>query len=295
MFQFDILKDKSEIVPYNTPEFPVYFGEGKLSNFYGKKALCHWHDDLEFIMAVEGYMVHSVNGNDFRLNEGEAILINAKQLHYGYSDDGTDCKYICILLHPKLLCTSDYIENKFVNPIIKHSAFKQMILTPAEIPGNALIEYYNTIYRTTSIQKMGYELEILSLFWSIWKQLFQIYNTHENLFDSYLDKNLSIQKNMINFIHKRYTDKIKLNDIAAAGNVCRSKCCAMFKNYLNQTPIEFLNRYRLERGIDFIISSSASITEIALSCGFTNPSYFTEIFRQYKGCTPTEYRAISKK
>lgn len=89
----------------------------------------------------------------------------------------------------------------------------------------------------------------------------------------------------------------KDNDIAPfknilnAGNVCRSKCCKIFKTYLYQTPIDFLNRYRLERGVEHIATSSVSITEIALACGFSSPSYFTEIFRQYKGYTPTEYRA----
>jgi len=58
--------------------------------------------------------------------------------------------------------------------------------------------------------------------------------------------NLETQKNMVSFIYQHYSEKILLDDIAASGYVSRSKCCIIFKHYLHQSPIDFLNSYRLK-------------------------------------------------
>ncbi len=54
--------------------------------------------------------------------------------------------------------------------------------------------------------------------------------------------------------------------------------------------MEFLNTYRLEMSMDMLRNSDLSVTEIAYNCGFHGLSYFSEIFKKYKGCTPSEYR-----
>ncbi len=38
-------------------------------------------------------------------------------------------------------------------------------------------------------------------------------------------------------------------------------------------------------------TTSLNISEIAYAGGFTDPTYFTRVFKQHKGMTPHEYRA----
>ena len=97
-------------------------------------------------------------------------------------------------------------------------------------------------------------------------------------------------KTMISFIQDNYQDKVTLNDVAEAGMMCQSKCCRLFRETVKQSPIEFLQNYRIQKGIDLLEHSSLSITEIALECGFHGASYFTETFRKINGITPKEYR-----
>lgn len=76
---------------------------------------------------------------------------------------------------------------------------------------------------------------------------------------------MSIQKKMFSFIYENYAGKLTLDEIAASGGVCRSKCCQIFKKYLNNSPIGFLNLYRLEVSQYQLIHTDISVTEIALS------------------------------
>ena len=77
---------------------------------------------------------------------------------------------------------------------------------------------------------------------------------------------------------------------AAAGYVCRSSCCSIFKEYLNQTPNAYLTEYRISKSVELLANPDLSVTEIAMQCGFSGSSYFTETFRKAIGCTPSDYR-----
>lgn len=103
-------------------------------------------------------------------------------------------------------------------------------------------------------------------------------------------RNLSTVKDMLHFIQENYKEKISLEDISNAGNVCKSQCCSLFHKYLRQTPVNYLISYRLEKSIELLISSDLTITEICFECGFTGASYYTETFRKHFGCSPREYR-----
>ncbi|MDO4325060.1 MAG: helix-turn-helix transcriptional regulator [bacterium] len=90
--------------------------------------------------------------------------------------------------------------------------------------------------------------------------------------------------------YEHYQDSLTLNEIAASANISRSKCCIIFKRYLQLSPVEFLNKYRLEVSRYLLIHTHSSISQIAISCGFNHLSYFSKLFLREYGCTPTKYR-----
>ena len=104
--------DASENVAYNNPDFPAYVKKGQLSSYPDFRAVSHWHDDLEFILILDGQMFYDVNGQRIPLQTGEGIFVNSRCFHYGYSDAHTECLFICILLSPLLLSVNTYfVEN----------------------------------------------------------------------------------------------------------------------------------------------------------------------------------------
>ena len=52
---------------------------------------------------------------------------------------------------------------------------------------------------------------------------------------------------MTKYIHTHYQSNVTLSDIAAAGKVCRSRCCQIFTRYMGQSPIDYLIFYRLKK------------------------------------------------
>lgn len=67
-----------------------------------------------------------------------------------------------------------------------------------------------------------------------------------------------------------------------------SRCC---HRLMNLSPIHVLNRLRVRRAKELIESRpELSLTEIALSCGFSTSQYFATVFKKWTGKTPSEYK-----
>ena len=95
---------------------------------------------------------------------------------------------------------------------------------------------------------------------------------------------------MIGYVQKNYPNKIVLKDISSAGNCCKTKCTSLFQKYLTTSPMLYLSQYRLEKATVLPRNTSLTVTEIAYACGFSNTSYFCELFRKYYDTTPGKYR-----
>ncbi len=288
-----VAKDASEIISYENPSLPAYISRGRLSHFSNMKALGHWHDDIEIMLALDGNFSYDVNGKKFFVREGNAIVVNSQQMHYGYSADGADGEYLCVLFQPHILTASNFIAEKYIAPIVRHPYITETFLRRDNENHRAVLSAIDKFLAVPKID--GHELAFMSIALNFWKSWFELLNAaSELLVARTVDSGIEIQKRMVEFIYKNYGKKISLGEIAKAGNVCKSVCCRMFKEYLGKTPIDFVNSYRLQIATRLISDSKMSVTEIALCCGFSTPSYFAEMFARAKGCTPSAYRARRK-
>jgi AraC-like DNA-binding protein len=133
-------------------------------------------------------------------------------------------------------------------------------------------------------------LNVQSGFYDLWSLLF----TNTVALDGSKETNGfredAALKRMLSFIQKNYAEKIKLDDIAKTGRVCRSKCCLLFKQTLRQSVFEYLLNFRIRQSLGFLSNDEMSITDAAAASGFSGTSYFGEIFKRITGISPGEYR-----
>ena len=64
----------------------------------------------------------------------------------------------------------------------------------------------------------------------------------------------------------------------------------IFKKITNHNFIEYLTLQRIKRAQLLLSDFDVPITEISYQAGFKSISTFNRVFRQYKGCSPSEYR-----
>ncbi len=287
MVQVDVRGDGSEKVKYDYDGYYAYIRRGLLSNYPNFAADSHWHDDLEFISILSGSMDYKVNGEPVHLEAGQGIMVNARQLHYGFSESHTECEFYCVLLHPMLLCVSQQIDREFVSPILADTSLPYVLLDSRTEWQRLILADIERIYQAKELPTAP--LVIQNTFYHIWTLLSE--NAIKVRSVKKQDRNLSVLKDMLSFIQKHYTGRISLEEIARSGNVSKSTCLMIFKKYLQDTPTNYLIGYRLKQAVKLLTGGEAlSITEIALEVGFGGVSYFAETFRKHYGCSPSELR-----
>lgn len=278
--------DQSENVDYNCKEYPVYIRTGALSQYPNYSAVSHWHEDLEFVVILSGHMTYNVNGETLELMENNGILVNSRQFHHGYSRDFTECTFLCILLHPSILCVNEYFEHTYVTPVIADTTHPYLMLSRSVPWQEEILKTLLAIHARS--QEENAILSIQQSVFTLWLSLCPNFPKQpEKPIRS--DRQLTAVKKMVAFIQAHYKERLSLAMIAEAGNVCKSSCSALFRKYLRQTPVSYMTEYRLNRSIDLLLTTDLSVTEISYAVGFNGASYYSETFRKYYRCTPTEY------
>ena len=71
----------------------------------------------------------------------------------------------------------------------------------------------------------------------------------------------------------------------------RSRLFELFRANTGMTPNDYLRRLRLEAARELLANTSRPVTEIAFKVGFNSSQYFSTVFLQYTGVTPTGFRS----
>ena len=92
------------------------------------------------------------------------------------------------------------------------------------------------------------------------------------------------------FLHNHFAEPISRREIAQHVGITEDHLTFCFRQELGTTPIEYLQRYRINQAKRLLRSSSKTITEIALDVGFSDSGYFSRIFHRETGLSPEAFR-----
>lgn len=282
-------RDNYEKVAYDRTDFSVYVRKGALSFYPNYAAISHWHDEVEFIYIRSGQMHYRINGDVIVLHAGEGLFVNTRQIHYGYSPEHQECLFLCMLFHPFLLCSSSFVEQKFIVPVLQNDCFPYFILHESDSNGRNINQILNEIFGLVSSELFA--LKTQKLLFQLWENLFLL-SGHTEKKQVPKNQHLTILKDMIHFISEHYTEKISLADICAVGKVSKTTCSTIFVNYTNQTPFSYLTEYRLKKSTELLLSGDSTVSEICFEVGFSGASYYAETFKKSYHVTPAAYRRL---
>lgn len=82
-------------------------------------------------------------------------------------------------------------------------------------------------------------------------------------------------------------EPISVRELAAFVGISRRQLERLFKVHLETSPARYYLELRVTQARRLLIQSNASITNIALACGFVSTSHFSNCFRDYFGISPT--------
>ncbi len=92
------------------------------------------------------------------------------------------------------------------------------------------------------------------------------------------------------YLHENYAEPLSRRDIARHVGITEDHLTFCFRQELGTTPIEYLQRFRINQAKRLLKETERSVTEIALDVGFSDSGYFSRIFRREVGMAPETFR-----
>ena len=277
---------------YGDYTFPIDFDYNTLFAYEYGFLDYHWHYEMTFSIILEGSMEYRVNDKIYNMKKGDGLFINSHTLHTAKGYNNKDCAFLALMFRPNFIFGHEesIIKTKYIDIIENSTQCPAFFLdSKNKIHQNIIsiiLQASNIFYE----KKPCYELLVKSKICEIWSLFFNEVSSilqDEQIFNS---NDIIRLSKILNFIHSNYQNKITLYDISESCNISKSECCRFFKKATKQTPFEYLLNYRIKKSIPLLLSDNLNITEISENVGFSNASYYTEIFKRVMDLSPTKYK-----
>ena len=285
----DFMVDHSlkELTEHRTVVLPIACYETTINQNINGYIPLHWHDEFQFVLVVKGEAFFQINEENIFVQEGEGLFINSGCLHMAKDKNDSDCTYICLNVSPSFVLTQE-LYTAFVKPYFQATNIPYLFLDPKELWANSILNYILKINQLIKQNSPFYEIDVSVHLTLIWKNL--IMNGIELEYEQTVVVKSNRMKQMLNWIHLYYTEKILLDDIARAGQLSRSECCRYFKRILNTTPLNYVTDYRIQKSLILLQQPESNVTDVAYQVGFNSTSYFIDKFRKSMNLTPLAYK-----
>ena len=243
----------------------------------------HW----ELVVAV-GNRLHFQRGTrKLVLNEGHFLILWPNEVHRSWGNHPSSHGFY----FAQFAASVETFDNK-----VQCSIDDERILLPAHGYSTApeVPKLFAAIVRETTTRSPHYRLKIRTLFTDI---LITLARQHQS-FDHGAEtvqvtspKRAEAVYRVRRFLEENYRRPLGATDIAHGVNLSYEYACRIFRQAMGMTIVEYINHLRIEEAQVLLVElkEGQTIAQVSELLGFNDPSYFSRVFRQIVGSSPSEY------
>ena len=265
---------------------PIVNSAGKTSSPPGfvekpkKRQACSDHD-LHFVASGNGTLV--INDTEYHLGKGDVLLVYPGEGFNIYTEGNSD--FVRYFIHLDFYNTEDLKRRTPILPNGEKWPRLVHIKTDAEIRAICSAIVYHHMHNQSMVSPIitGGELKAL---------LGLVLNTYLNTKDSHQFRRIKSYKSIIKaekFIRANYQRDITLQDMAREANLSETYFGNIFKKITGKSPIDYLTSARINHAKHLFIETDHNVSEISSLVGYEDSHYFSYIFKQKEGITPSEF------
>ena len=260
----------------------------------------HWHAEYEFLAIERGKAIFQVGLSTYEVRAGEVLFIPGGELHGGFAADNgpggaaASCAYSALVFDLDWLAArsgQDRPAAEWLLPLQRGEISLQRRLTREH---SAAATIYNHVTALTAMETSDTPGKAL-----------RIKGGLLTLLAEYADAGLAVRQDPWNgprtetpqrlirvlaYMESHYDRKLAIAELADVAGMSEGHFSRLFKRYLRQPPLSYLNEFRLRRAAELLRKPDGTVAEAAMACGFDNFSYFSKQFRLRFHCSPAQYR-----
>lgn len=275
---------------FSQPDFPVIIRE----NVHNGHTEYHMHDFYEFVFLESGLSLHTCVDRFTVLLPGDMFGIRPMESHeYTRAKQAT----LYNILFDIPVFGEDYNEIRKL-PGLKEifdqeTSFEWRNVHLPLAQRIAAGKIINAMLRHQQSKDVGWKLavkscliELLVLYAQSYREMSYTPADRPGGQVSYIYKALS-------FIEDNYRNQLNVSQIAEHAGITADYLTKCFKKYTGLTPIDYIKHYKLSRSVELLRDERISIAQAASDAGFDDHTYFSRLFKQVFGMSPSEFRKYS--
>ncbi|MDQ8201408.1 helix-turn-helix domain-containing protein [Pelagicoccus sp. SDUM812003] len=233
-------------------------------------------DDTIFIYNPDGRGWLEYQGKSYAIEKRDAILLPSKAPHaYGADPDNPWKPY---WVHFQGKQASDYLDLiRSTTPLpVFHVAQHQELTFSIE----QLLQLMSDAHTHTNLVAATGALSALL-------GLIQLRMRAAEKRTRTADENV---EKSIEFMHRNLSRRLTLDDLASSASMSANHFGTLFSKRHNCSPINYFNQLKVQRACELLATTTLRVSEISEQLGFTDPYYFSRLFKKHMGASPSDYR-----
>lgn len=253
-----------------------YSVHGSGYKFMGEK-----HNYYELTYVDRGLFHTEIDGIHYELKEKELIIYGPGQFHTQAVPNGQSCSYVTIIfeMDTKIYDLENGQHTQILNKVFPYDKKIHSLIKTFVQESTSNIPYMNSLMlcllQEIIIRLLQYEF--------IGKK------TERPVPDIRQHYESELLEQILKYIDDMLCEPITIEEICQKFSLSRSSLQLLFKENMNQTPKKYISDLKLEKACQMMRENKYTISEIALTLGFTSIHYFSKAFTQKYHLAPREY------
>ena len=235
------------------------------------------HKDVEIHCVFEGKEAYTLNGVEHLIGKDSLICVNSYVPHNYYTIEQS--RSVTIVISTDFLIRNGFDPSKAcLNECIVDAKACALFLEIAdELKRNdyahnitmhaRVLQFVAYIVRKYSHERIAGAADGLKLLGSVYEYVCVA----------------------IDYISENFTSTIGLDELAALCGLSKYHFIRIFRQVTGYTPGSYINRVRTNYAKQLLLNG-VNVTEAAIASGFSDVHYFSNCFKKYKGCRPSEIK-----
>lgn len=246
----------------------------------------HWHEDLQFILVLEGAIRVQTLRQTISLCQGEGLFINRGVVHL-VMPDGV-CHYNSFLFPDSLLrfapCAA---AGQVVTAVTQDAGLELHHLNASCAWEREALQHLQTLAALQEKRDSWYEYAVLTELCALWLVLAKNIPHGSVKVDTLIRERMRL---FLDYITVHLEEPLTIASIAESAHVSTSECLRCFHQSMGTTPYRYLMDVRLAKAASLLTDTDMTVQQIAERVGFSTTSHFGKCFKERAGCSPREYR-----
>ena len=265
-------------------DFPIQF-YGVTETHPRYEMPLHWHKEFELIRVLSGTFHLFLQNKEYVMQPGDVALISSGALHRGLPDK---CIYECIVFDLNMLRRYPGDKISTLLSAIKNGEVSALGYYPDG--SRDFCKMIHALFDCLRNEVPYYEFTVYGLLYGIFGALHQEHAVQTVTASPVRNRKADTMRLLLNWIEVHFREPISLAQLAEIAGVNEKYLCHLFKDFTDYTPIDYINKLRVDQALQEIQENHLSVTEAAFESGFNDLSYFSRTFKKHKGHSPSFYK-----